>query len=318
MNNKFLLFFLFLLPCINIHSQSTRTLVVERNNGTFTTVDVDDIKSFFFSDKEDVKHLYNIGEFSWESKFKMRYVFFPQAPWGMWDMTSQGCAYYDNNLYVFYNRGGLEILDSKTGDEKQIKRLQCDSNLHFGSDVFSNWFEYDYHGETVVTSIPLLCASGYYDVNGVMSGVLDVIDIENDRLVKKYVFPNFTCIGAFDFSGDRGWAISVVDETWTFQPFDLVSGAFNHDERWSIPRFGQEQDAVYKDGYIYVVSGWADAYEAITIVDVSSHQIVTTLVSEIIGESEGIDFDGNGDIIVTDRISEGNVNCYTVRIKYNN
>lgn len=194
-------------------------------------------------------------------------------------VDNQGGAYYDGKYYQFYDKtGGIKIFDVKTMKEIGSMPMTADGSLHFGSVSFCNEFSYVKNGETVNTTLPLIYATGHYDAGSGKKEIVDVIDIENNTLVRQYEFPERRddVIAAWDFEGKRFWIIGYEPVNgYAETPYYINEYKWNEDGTYS--EVGEAavvnitmstlQDCYYKDGHIYILAGWGKNSQKVQIHD---------------------------------------------------
>lgn len=183
----------------------------------------------------------------------------------------QGGAYYKGKYYQFHDKtGGIRVFDVNTMTaQTNMINLTCDPNLHFGSVSFSNEKSYKKNGIEINTSLPLIYATGHYVVGGENKEVVDIIDIENNTLVKQFTFPNRKddVIAAWDFEGKRFWIVgyepnngyAVTDYYINEYHFDNEGNIIADGETIVITGDGTLQDCEYVDGHIYILVGWGES-----------------------------------------------------------
>lgn len=222
-------------------------------------------------------------------------------------VDNQGGAYYDGKYYQFYDKsGGIRVFDVKTMKEEDPKPMTADRSLHFGSVSFSDEFSYVKNGETVETNLPLIYATGHYNAGSGKKEIVDVIDIENNTLVRQYEFPERRddVIAAWDFEGKRFWIIGYEPVNgYAETPYYINEYKWNEDGTYS--EVGEAavvditmstlQDCYYKDGHIYILAGWGKSnvnatlgqYASIHDYNTNTKQIDYTLASPTKDEAEG-------------------------------
>lgn len=226
-------------------------------------------------------------------------------------VDNQGGAYYDGKYYQFYDKsGGIKIFDVKTMKEVGFLPMTADGSLHFGSVSFSNEFSYIKNNETVTTSLPLIYATGHYN----SKEIVDVIDIENNTLVRKYEFPNRRddVIAAWDFDGKRFWIIGYEPSNgYAETPYYINEYKWNDDGTFS--EVGEVtvvnvtmstlQDCYYKDGHIYILAGWGKNSQKVQIHDYNTKTKTLDYTSTVDNgdEAEGFAYvpDTNSFIVTT-------------------
>lgn len=221
---------------------------------------------------------------------------------GLNSKTIQGGAYYDGKFYQFHDKtGGIRIFNATTRTQiGDVKPLNCDERLHHGSAAFSNEFSYvNKEGVKVNLTLPLVYSSGHYD----SQEIIDVIDIENDVLVRQYFFENRRddVIGAWDFENKRFWIIGYEIDKTAITPYYIVEYKFKEDGTYE--QVGNPvlvgmvnstlQDCHYYDGHIYILAGWGpshDQYVKIHDYNVETKKIEKSITSPTTNEGEGFGF----------------------------
>lgn len=216
-------------------------------------------------------------------------------------VDNQGGAYYNGKYYQFYDKaGGIKVFDVETMTFEKSLPMTCDGNLHFGSVTFSNEFSYIKDGVTTEVQIPLIYATGHYNAGSGKKEIVDVIDVENNVLVRKYEFPERRddAIAAWDFSTGRFWIIGYEPVNgYAETPYYINEYKWNEDGTYSevgdvsIVEITKStlQDCYYKDGHIYILAGWGKNGQVAEIHDYNTETKLLdyTLKSTSSDEAEG-------------------------------
>ncbi len=164
----------------------------------------------------------DLRDYTWTLKFT-----FPSR--GLNSKAIQGGGYFNGKFYQFHDKtGGLRIFDTTTYEQiGDIIPINIDSRLHHGSATFSDEFSYILNGTEVTTTIPLLYSSGHYDGKE----IIDVLDIENDVIVRQYFFENRRddITGAYDFENNRMWVIGYEKDGSAITPWTIDEYKFSED-----------------------------------------------------------------------------------------
>lgn len=243
----------------------------------------------------------------------------------------QGGEAIGNSYYQFYDKnGGYNVYDLTDSSVAPVwHKLNCDPQLHFGSVCFSNVYTYD---STTVTT-PLICATGHYEVNGAKKIVVDVIDIENDVLVKQYIFPDRKddAIAAWDFENGKMWLIGYERGTgyavtkWYIDEYSLENFANPLNTNTTLLKScyidGTEnntlQDCKFKDGYIYIATGWGSTKGQTVSVwkyNTETRKIVSKTVSDLTTnqEAEGLALTTDYMVVTTNQKIEKVEYCFDI------
>ena len=266
-------------------------------------------------------------DFSWTRKQEM---------FANYDKASmQGAGIYDGKLYQFYDKGrALLIYNAKSGkliEKRPAFRYEGAGETHFGSIAFSNQRTYkDRAGKTVVTKTPLVYTTGHMKPKNTVDAVddaanyefVDVVDIDNDYLVKRIKFRNRydDVICAWDFDNNRGWVIGYVKTGYATDTYCITSftigdvdgeGYIVERDPVEIPNDGTLQDCEYLNGHIYFLVGWGTNAKRSTLgkihdYDTRQKTINATLTTDITDECEGLALDAKSKrFIVTSRCIYG-------------
>lgn len=272
---------------------------------------------------------------------------FSALPSGLSSGSMQGAAIYKGRIYQFRNSnlGGQKVLtydeyDTQSGVwEKGEKPITCVPESHAGSASFSPVLvaSYAVGNDVYYCNLPFVYLSGHYsvEVNGrqMRYEIIDVVDIENDRCVRRYTFPDRTddVIAAYDFQNSKVWLVgydtkvsgmspyvieeykvdllSLVPQKTNFTSQDVVSsftvGGPNRLGYQESLACGTLQDAVFHNGYIYLAVGRGSEanrteWARIHAYDIYCHKIVNTIICPDYTEPEGLVRDGD-DIYMTTR-----------------
>lgn len=239
-------------------------------------------------------------------------------------VDNQGGGYYDGKYYQFYDKtGGVKVFDVETMKEEKSLPMTCDGNLHFGSVTFSNEFSYDKNGEKVVTALPLIYATGHYNAGNGKKEIVDVIDVENNVLVRQYEFPERRddAIAAWDFATERFWIIGYEPVNgYAETPYYINEYKFNDDGSYS--EVGEVavieitkstlQDCYYKDGHIYILAGWGKNSQVAEVHDYNTETktLDYTSKSTCADEAEGFAYVPETNSFIATTWTRGGSNAY--------
>jgi hypothetical protein len=228
----------------------------------------------------------------------------------------QGADVYGDLFFQFYAGGRCCVYDLTT--LTKVKEFTMDnlnkssSNLaHWGSVHFSNEFA------NVGDELPLLYTEGtniagaggdvaVVNINAAYAGTGDAEVVRFITLID-YPYPNVCC--AFDFNRGIGYMIGrpVAAERfgrYYLQPFSISDGSYDINNLIDVKSSGPLQDATFRNGVVYIVSGWNNLYSSegysnyavpqiVTAVNVTRKAITAVLETGIVsssnaGEPEGI------------------------------
>lgn len=250
-------------------------------------------------------------------------------------LSMQGSDIYEGKLYQFYDKGkALLIYDVATGkllETRHAFSYPGASDTHFGSIAFSNITSYkNNRGEKVKTTLPLVFATGHMKPKNTVEAVddkdnyefVDVVDIENDYLVKRLKFRNRydDVICAWDFKKKIGWVVGYVKTGYATSDYLITSfkmddidkdGYVRESKGVEFPNDGTLQDCVYMNGHIYFLVGWGTNAKRSTLgkihdFNVKTNKIESTITTDVTDECEGLAFDKTKNrFIVTSRCIYG-------------
>lgn len=251
----------------------------------------------------------------------------------------QGGACYGNYFFQFADKGGKPtIYDLTQKESPQYGRaLTCASQSHFGSTCFANQVvsSYQKNNKSYSCKLPYIYATGHYTLTSAeiqaqggsyVTGkkganyyiIADVVDIENDVLVKRYVFDDEVddCIAAWDFANNRFWLIGYrtvnsYNDSFFFRPY-----TFDSSDPRGYRQTGSEivvrqqglfggvlQDCQYHNGHIYIANGQGSSsqrtdYIKLLDYDIESQQIASTVYNTDFYEAEGMAYYPEGDLFI--------------------
>ena len=169
--------------------------------------------------------------------------------------TFQALALYGNRAYQFYSSSVCRVFDLDT------KELVSSIDLpegHYGSAVFST--EYGYPD----SDVPLLYIGGR--MTGKEKEGYVVLDLHKKEIVRIIEFDEQTAaqvLCAFDFQHGIGYSFGYMNDDpdheaapYEVTPFDIATGKCDISNRFYIENEGHLQDACFKDGNIYIITGW--------------------------------------------------------------
>ena len=223
------------------------------------------------------------------------------------EKSLQGADIFDGYFYQFYDTtGGCLKYDMSDLTAEPESISTPDASSHQGSVAFSNITSYtNSEGTTVDTQIPLIFETGHYNNSGNKMEIVTVADIENNTVVKKYEFPNRydDCIAAWDWMNSVMWLIGYETESgyattpWYIEKYSIDNLADADDTNYTLLdsytfdiTYNTLQDCKYKDGYVYILSGWGGTSNGpgtVWKLDVENRKIIGKIVTTDTYEMEG-------------------------------
>jgi len=284
-------------------------------------------------------------------------------PSGLSTGSRQGAALFKDQIFQFKNAtvDGVkqityDIYDTKSNAwTKGSKNITCVPENPAGSACFAPQVleSYTKAGNEYHCILPFVFLTGHYNIEAdgktTKYEIIDVVDIDNDVLVRRYFFNNRQddAIAAYDFDNNKVWIIGYKSDATGMAPYviqeynvDLASvtpakRSFTAEDIISTYTIGgpnslgyQEslvcgtlQDADYHNGYIYLAVGRGSSYNRtewarIHAYDLYSHKIVSTTICPDIEEPEGFVIAG-GDMYMTTKSLWKLSTGYTYDNKYN-
>lgn len=251
----------------------------------------------------------------------------------------QGGACYGGYFFQFANNGGKPtIYDLTQKESPQYGRaLTCASKSHFGSTCFANQVvsSYQKNDKSYSCRLPFIYATGHYTLTSdeiqaqggsYVTGkkganyyiIVDVVDIENNVLVKRYVFDDEVddCIAAWDFDNNRFWLIGYrtvnsYNDSYFFRPYTFDSsdprGYRESGSEIVVPQQGLFggilQDCQYHNGHIYIANGQGSSsdrtdYIKLLDYDIEHQQVASTVYNTDFYEAEGMAYYPEGDLFI--------------------
>ena len=260
----------------------------------------------------------------------------------------QGAAYYGGKVYQFWDKGATyrvyDIASGAWGDFGSA--LTCASSNHFGSATFAAsvadgcTIPYVYvSGHYRLSDAELEAAGGsslYTTVVPSKYEIMDVVDIEHNTLVKRYIFNNRydDAIFAYDWTNSRFWMVGYETASGYAQaPYYIQEYKFDSTDARGYTEVGDMvavpaatadgtlQDCVYSDGHIYILVGWGTGGKTVTIngeertivsryvgvhdYDVTSKTVIASNFSTDTSEAEGLAYDSvNNNFYITSSSSK--------------
>lgn len=169
--------------------------------------------------------------------------------------TLQGLSVYDNMAFQFYSSSVCKVFDL---DSKELVSTINLPEGHYGSVEFS--YEYGNPND----NFPLLYVGGgmadkenpgYVVVNLNTQSISRIIEFDHP------VASQVLC--AFDFQHGIGYSFGYQNNDpdhevapYEVTPFEIETGKCDIANRFYIMNEGHLQDAFFKDGRIYIITGW--------------------------------------------------------------
>ena len=226
------------------------------------------------------------------------------------EKSLQGADILNGYFYQFYDTtGGCLKYDMSDLTATPVSISTPDTSSHQGSVAFSNIYTYnsdlDGYDITYELTIPLLFETGHYANSESKMEIVSVCDLMNNVVVKKYEFPNRydDCIAAYDFDNDLLWLIGYEPTSgyattpWYIEKYSVGSFSSASDTTYALLdsytfdiTYNTLQDCKYKDGYIYILTGWGGTSNGpgtVWKLDVTNRKIVGKIVTDDTYEMEG-------------------------------